>query len=223
MPYPSEPRLIVLHGLRLKGVADTGALAQAVGLAIRQVGEILAALAGEGLARERTGALTGWSLTPAGRAEHGRLVGQELDAARARGAITGAYHRFRALNAGALDACSRWQVRDVGGWPVRNDHADLAYDAAVVADLAALEQAAQPVCSDLAARLERYGGYGGRLRHAVEHVEAGDGDWFTRPAMPSFHTVWFELHEDLLTTLGLDRTSEAAIGFEPETTSTGAF
>jgi hypothetical protein len=26
--------------------------------------------------------------------------------------------------------------------------------------------------------------------------------------IPSFHTVWFELHEDLLATLGLDRSAE---------------
>jgi hypothetical protein len=27
--------------------------------------------------------------------------------------------------------------------------------------------------------------------------------------MPSFHTVWFELHEDLLATLGLERSTES--------------
>jgi hypothetical protein len=26
--------------------------------------------------------------------------------------------------------------------------------------------------------------------------------------VPSFHTVWFELHEDLLATLGLERSDE---------------
>jgi hypothetical protein len=38
--------------------------------------------------------------------------------------------------------------------------------------------------------------------------------------MPSFHTVWFELHEDLLTTLGLDRGAEAEA--PTESTTTGA-
>jgi pyruvate, orthophosphate dikinase len=43
----------------------------------------------------------------------------------------------------------------------------------------------------------------------VKRVEAGEGDWFAKPVMPSFHTVWFELHEDLLTTLGLERSDES--------------
>ena len=90
--------------------------------------------------------------------------------------------------------------------PVVNDHRDAAYDAGVVDDLARLQRRADPVVDELAGTLARYGGYGPRLRRAVEHVEAGDGDWFTKPSLPSYHTVWFELHEDLLTTLGLDRT-----------------
>lgn len=220
MPYPSDPRLIVLHDLRLKGVARQDVLARATGLDGGEVAAILAGLAADGLAVEHRGALDGWSLTPAGRAEQGRLVGAEVDAAGARATVAGAYGRFRALNAGALDACSRWQVRDVAGHAVRNDHTDTAYDARVVADLAAVERRARPLCDDLAAALERYGRYGDELHHAVERVEAGDRDWFTRPLMPSFHTVWFELHEDLLTTLGLDREDEA--GNETETTSTGA-
>jgi hypothetical protein len=209
MSHPSDPRLRLLVALRVKGVGALDALAEATGLEPTDVAAPLADLAADGLAREHTGALAGWALTPAGRAEHARLAGTEVDRAGARGAVRGAYDGFRALNAAVLDACSRWQVRELGGEMVVNDHRDPTYDAAVVADLARLEQRARPVLSTLAASLDRYGGYGPQLRRAVERVEAGDGDWFTRPVMPSFHTVWFELHEDLLTTLGLDRESEA--------------
>jgi hypothetical protein len=156
----------------------------------------------------RQGLLPGWSLTAAGRDEHTRLVGRELDAAGARAAVTAAYERFRVLNAGVLDACSRWQARRVAGHAVRNDHADPAYDRRVVADLAALHRRVEPVCHDLAGVLARFRHYGPRLRHALSRVEAGDGDWFTKPVIPSYHTVWFELHEDLLITLGTDRTAE---------------
>jgi hypothetical protein len=209
MSHPSDPRLRLLVTLRVKGVAGADALADATGLPPGEVAALLADLAADGLAREHTGALAGWGLTPAGRAEHTRLAAAEVDAAGARGAVRGAYEGFRALNAAVLDACSRWQVRERGGQMVVNDHRDRTYDAAVVADLARLEQRARPVLSTLAASLDRYGGYGPQLRRAVQHVEAGEGDWFTRPVMPSFHTVWFELHEDLLSTLGLDRESEA--------------
>jgi len=208
MSRPSEPRLLVLHGLRLKGVARPDALAAATGLPAGEVSGRLRALAAESLVERRTGALDGWVLTPAGRAEHGRLAAAEVDGAGVRPAVSGAYQRFRALNGAVLDACSRWQVREVGGWLVRNDHRDAAYDAAVVDDLARLHRMAQPLLDDLAGALDRYRPYGPRLRHALDRVRAGDVDWFARPGIPSYHTVWFELHQDLLSTLGLDRSAE---------------
>jgi hypothetical protein len=209
MAHRSDPRLLVLHGLRLKGLADAAAIAAGVGLSVADVEACLRGLAAEGLVVHRDAPVAGWSLTPAGRAEHSRLVGREVDAAGVRPAIEGAYERFRALNAGVLDACSRWQVRDIAGTPVRNDHSDPDYDPRVVADLARLHRRVEPLCDDLAATLERYRPYRPRLANAVDKVEAGARDWFTKPRLPSYHTLWFELHEDLLTTLGLDRTAEA--------------
>ncbi len=49
---------------------------------------------------------------------------------------------------------------------------------------------------------------GRRLDNALARVQAGDFDWFTTPVIDSFHTVWFELHEDLLSTLGIERSKE---------------
>ena len=199
----------MLHGLRLKGAGDVEALAEQAGVDPRQVRRQLAALSGEGLAAERDVAPVGWSLTPAGHAAADRAVAAEVEAAGARHAVSAAYDRFRSLNVTALETCSRWQVREVDGRPVLNDHADPSYDAAVVDDLARLQHAVDPVLGDLSSTLGRYHTYAPRLRRAVEKVEAGDGDWFTKPSLPSYHTVWFELHQDLLATLGLDRSAEA--------------
>jgi hypothetical protein len=204
----SDPRLLVLHGLRLKGQAGAAAVAESAGIATAEVESWLARLAADGLVVHRD-IPGGWSLTPAGRAEHDRLVGREIDSAGVRPAIERAYERFRALNGGVLDACSRWQVREIAGTAVVNDHRDREYDARVVADLAALHHRVEPLCEDLAGALDRYRPYRAQLSRAVEKVEAGERDWFTKPRLPSYHTVWFELHEDLLTTLGLDRTAEA--------------
>jgi hypothetical protein len=209
MPPSSDPRLLVLHGLQLKGNAPATVLADTVDLPVADVERELRALAADGLVVERTSPPAGWGLTPAGRETVSRMVAAEVDAAGVRPAVTDAYHRFHALNAAVLDACSRWQVRDVAGTPMLNDHGDPGYDTAVVADLARLQRRADPVVDDLAGTLGRYRAYGPRLRRAVEHVEAGDRDWFTKPSLPSYHTVWFELHEDLLTTLGLDRSAES--------------
>ena len=47
-----------------------------------------------------------------------------------------------------------------------------------------------------------------RCALAMARVAAGEHDFFTKPIIDSFHTVWFELHEDLLTSLGLERSQE---------------
>jgi hypothetical protein len=208
MPRRSEPRLLVLHALRLKGVAGVDTVADAVGVPVRTVRDELTQLADAGLARQRTGALQGWSLTPAGRTEHERLLQDEAAADAVLPRIATAYDMFRQLNPGVLDVCSRWQVRQSKWGPVLNDHTDPAYDGSVIGDLADLHADAVPVCDGLAGSLERYGAYGPRLDHALERVRAGETDWFTKPVIASYHTVWFELHEDLLATLGIDRAAE---------------
>ncbi len=208
MASRSDPRLLVLHGLRLKGQAGATAVAESSGIATAEVEAWLERLAAEGLVVHRQ-TPEGWSLTPAGRAEHSRLVGREIDAAGVRPTVEAGYQRFRALNGAVLDACSRWQVREIAGTAVVNDHRDPDYDARVVGDLASLHNRVEPLCDELAGALERYRPYGDQLSRAVAKVEAGERDWFTKPRLASYHTVWFELHEDLLTTLGLDRTAES--------------
>ena len=61
----------------------------------------------------------------------------------------------------------------------------------------------------LGALLERFGRYGVRLTAAVERVEAGEKEWFTKPLIDSYHTVWMQLHEDLLSAVGVNRADEA--------------
>ena len=208
MPYRSDPRLLVLHGLRLKGVAEAGAVATAIGLPAPAVAAQLDDLARSGLVDRREGLLTGWSLTQAGRLEHDRLLDDELVATRSRPTVEQGYQRFLRLNPGVLDACSRWQVRDVGGRMVRNDHGDGRYDAAVIDDLSTALDGVRPVGDRLAGALDRFRPYAPQLAEAMVRVRSGDGDYVAKPVIPSFHTVWFEMHEDLLVTLGLDRSSE---------------
>jgi predicted ArsR family transcriptional regulator len=210
MATSSDLRTIVLHGLRLKGFADAAAVAEAVGLEEADAKPQLDQLVGDGLASYREGRLSGFALTPAGREEHARLLTAELDASGQRGAVQAAYERFLGINQDLLTICTSWQLREVGGESVVNDHADAAYDAGVVARLADLHSAVTPICTDLASALDRFACYGPRLADALARVQAGDTDWFTKPMIPSYHTVWFELHEDLLATLGIERSSEGS-------------
>jgi hypothetical protein len=202
---PSEPRFLALHRLRVKGFAATADVAVAAGIDGDAAEQLLQELSGEGLVRWKEGRLPPWSLTPDGRAEHRRAVSEELEEAGAKAVVDDAYRRFLVLNPELLEVCTAWQLRGDGGTPVPNDHSDAGYDRQVVERLAAVDGAVQQLVDELAAQLERYGPYGPRLHTALERAQAGDGDWITKPTIDSYHTVWMELHEDLLSTLGIQR------------------
>ena len=212
MAHESEPGFLVLHALRLKGFAEAPALAGAIGVPVEEIEGHLADLAGRELALRRDGRVSGWQLTPAGKVADAAAVAEEIERSAGRAIVDGAYRRFLDLNGDILRVCTAWQMRDQAGRQVVNDHGDAAYDLEVVGRLAAIHERALPVTDDLGACLARFGRYGDRLGAALERVQAGEGEWFTKPVLDSYHTVWFELHEDLLSTLSLERSTEAQVG-----------
>ena len=48
------------------------------------------------------------------------------------------------------------------------------------------------------------GVYAERLDAALRRARDGDMSWLTRPMVDSYHTVWFELHEELIGLAGSD-------------------
>jgi hypothetical protein len=115
-----------------------------------------------------------------------------------------AYEAFGSMNREVIQVCTDWQVRP-GGAP--NDHTDAAYDWSVIDRLETLDDRAGPLLRRLARADARFGEYRGRLRAARQRIVDGERDWLTSPRVDSYHTVWMELHEELLTALGLERTS----------------
>jgi hypothetical protein len=210
MSAPSDPRTLVMHGLRLKGFAEPAAIAEVVSLPESDTKSMLDQLVGEQLASYRDGRLSGFTLTPAGRTEHARRLSEELDAHGVRDAIHAAYAQFLRHNGDLLAVCTAWQLREDDGPSTINDHSDPAYDAKVIEQLARVHAHVEPICKELAGSLLRFANYGPRLTEALGRVQAGDIDWFTKPMIASYHTIWFELHEDLLATLGIERGQEAA-------------
>jgi hypothetical protein len=201
----AEAELLALLGLRLHGFASADAVAEVVRVEVALVEEVLHRGRDLGWVRHREGRMTGWSLTPQGRSEGERRLAAQLEARGCRPVVEACYARFRTLNVEVLAACTDWQLRAP---TTVNDHLDAAYDAAVVDRLARLHVRAQQVCDDLGAALERFEPYGHRLHAALARVRAGDREWFTGVRIPSYHAVWFELHENLLATLGIDRSRE---------------
>ena len=208
MPAESSPRLLALHGLRLKGIAEPDLVAATVGASVEPIRAELDALAGAGLVTYRYGRMSGYLLTPEGRTAGAQLLADELASTATKPAIEAAYAQFLGINGELLEVCTAWQLRSVGGSTEVNDHGDASYDAGVTARLERLHAAAGPVLERLADALARFDGHRRRLDTAVERVLAGEHDYFTKPMFPSYHSCWFELHEDLLATLGTERARE---------------
>jgi hypothetical protein len=200
----------VLLRLRLVGFAGADRVATGTGLSPEAAGRALEALSERGWARFRDGRLagvvSGWSLTPAGRAAVEDRLAAEIDGAGCRVAVDRGYRRFLELNRPLLEAVTQWQLRDGR----LNDHTDPEHDQRVLTLITRINEKIGPVLADLADCLERYDGYRARLDGAIDRARRGETAFVDGALIDSYHTVWFELHEDLLATLGLDRSHEHA-------------
>ncbi|WP_335337368.1 transcriptional regulator [Microbacterium sp. No. 7] len=208
--HDSPPSLLVLHAVRSLGFTDPAAIARRTGVGHDTAVEILRDAEQRGWVRHDAFAgLEGWSLTEEGRAENQRRLAEERTGADPDDVIGSLYRDFLPLNAHLVSACTDWQVRPVGDDRLApNDHADPAWDARVLEELAALSAALAPLVARLADVLTRFAGYDTRFDTALRRARAGQNEWVDRTDVDSCHRVWFQLHEDLIATLGIDRRTE---------------
>jgi hypothetical protein len=189
-------------------MADARAVADRFALDLEVVQELLLDYEAFGwITRARFADVDGWALTAAGRAENERRLAAELDQTGVRSEVLAAHDVFIALNSGFLATVKDWQIRPAEADPLAvNDHTDKRWDARVLEELHGLDARLRPVSEQLESALERFAGYSERYSAALDRVDRGDGAWVAQPKIDSCHTVWMELHEDLLATLGLERT-----------------
>ena len=150
----------------------------------------------------------GYRITPTGRMRCGELIDAEHRAAD-QSAVTAIYENFCEHNKELKAVITDWQTR---GPNQPNDHSDGEYDHAVLDRLAALHQRVLPLLDQIGDVAPRLRHYKRRLQRAVDAVVAGDHTYVSRPILDSYHTVWFELHEDLIGLAGLTRAAEAEAG-----------
>lgn len=108
------------------------------------------------------------------------------------------YERFLAANQPFKSFCF--------AWPDLSD--DQRHEK--VGELASLVERVQPVVARTAKLMPQFADYGPRLTAAMEAVEDGDHAMVTAIDRDSVHTVWMELHEEYLTTLGISREQEGS-------------
>ena len=207
MTTGSATDLLVLHAVRLAGMADDHQVAARYGLDQAATSELLLDLQAYGwVSRVDFAGTGGWTLTDTGRRRNEQQLAAELARVGAAAVVAAVHRDFLPSNARLLRATTDWQLRPSASDPLApNRHDDPDWDARVIDDLTRICDDLDELEPRLTARLSRFAGYHARFTGALTRVRDGDDSWVTRIREDSCHTVWMELHEDLIATLGLQR------------------
>ena len=182
--------------------SGAAAVAAAIGLAEAEVREALDEAVAKGRAARAGEA---YSLTPVARVALDGAYSRLFAAQRADAAFAAAHERFEAINRELKQLMTAWQTIEIDGESVLNDHTNKDYDDRLIDRLGALHERAEAILRQLAAGLPRLAIYARKLEAALEKAEDGAIEWVSGAKIESYHTVWFELHEDLLRILGRTR------------------
>jgi hypothetical protein len=144
--------------------------------------------------------------TPAGSAAAAELVRIPAGSSEEQ-EIDKLFDAFLPINRRLRDVCSAWQTRPDGS---PNQHDDFGYDDAVRERLDEVHSSIGPVLRRLAAIAPRLGGYRPRLQEALDKFDEGEANWLASPLLDSYHTVWMQLHQELIMMLGLTRAEDEA-------------
>lgn len=195
--------LTVLQGVRLKGRIGEVDLVATLGEDSVDVAATVAQLTTAGLlVHNKT-----LRLSPEGRERLNVLLAEERSGID-QSVLAKSYDDFRTVNNTFKALVSDWQIRD--GQP--NPHDDADYDAGVLGRLDGVHEQVLPIIAVVTTLVPRLSSYGQKLDAALAKVKAGDTIWLARPIIDSYHTVWFELHEELIAASGLTREEEARAG-----------
>lgn len=193
---------LALHGLAVKKMGDADDVARIMQLDAGATRTALDAAVDRG---EVMAAKGRYMLTPQGRQRLDDLYPSACADLRADEDFITAFERFERVNIELKDLMTRWQTRTIGGEQIPNDHSDPDYDDQVIDELGRLHDDVDPILRRMAGTVARLDVYRQRLADAYDRVLAGDHDHVSGAKIDSYHTVWFELHEDLLRLLGRQR------------------
>jgi pyruvate,orthophosphate dikinase len=199
----------VLRAVVFKGRATADALCPALRASADVVASELAALTAAGLVEPTPGERV--KPTDAGRERVVATYAEERAGCEQH--MADVLDGFHAPNTVFKEVVTAWQLRKVDGADVPNDHSDVEHDSAVLRRLRDdVHCAIVPVVNNASTALPRLSLYGERFEEAIARIDAGDHQYIAHPLVDSYHTIWFELHEDLIRLAGRDRATEAAAG-----------
>ncbi|HSS93787.1 MAG TPA: pyruvate, phosphate dikinase [Candidatus Dormibacteraeota bacterium] len=198
----------VIRALLIKGSSTVDGLAASLLSNPEQLRPQLESLTADGLVDSFAG---GFRLTTSGKTKgEAHLAADQLRWGDVKAGA--ALDAFATLDHRMKEAVTAWQLREVDGAQLVNDHSDAAYDTNVLDRLAGLHHDAAAWLSSIGDAPPAVGRYLIRLERALAMARAGDQRFVASPRVDSFHGVWFELHEDLILLAGRSRADEAAAG-----------
>jgi hypothetical protein len=199
----NEELYLVLHGLAIKKYATAEAVAGLIGLDPVRVAALLAESVSRGRVLQTQDR---YCLAPMARVTLDGLYSRFCAELRDNAEFVHGCEEFERVNVTLKSLITDWQVLSIGGARVANDHSDAGYDERIVDRLGALHEGAEAMLARLARHLPRLAIYARKLQIALEKAEDGAIEWVSDARIESYHTLWFELHEDLLRLLGRVRT-----------------
>ena len=122
------------------------------------------------------------------------------------------YEDFCAQNDSFKQLVTDWQIKIIDGEQQLNDHTDEAYDQEIIRRLTELDQVVAPIFQKAANIAPRLGRYLERFENALTQLQSGNHSFLAAPLKDSYHTIWFEMHEELILLCGRNRADEAAAG-----------
>jgi hypothetical protein len=197
-----EDRELAFHGLAIKRHASPEAVAGLMGMSVDHAAGILATAVTGGRAIETKG---GYALTPLARLSLEARYALHFSNLRDNADFVSAYEAFERVNKTLKQVITDWQTLDIGGVRTSNDHSNKAHDEAIIDRLGQVHETVEPLLDKLSQHLPRLAIYSKKLLQALEAAEDGEIDWVSDIRRESYHTVWFELHEDLLRIMGCER------------------
>ena len=199
----------VVRALAIKGYVTADMLAPALGVSEDDARDLLDRLVADGIAKESGGM---FSLT-----DDGKALGAEMLRPTARPGVptdaAAALDGFLSLDGRMKTIVTAWQMKEVDGEQVLNDHGDADYDAggprraggAARRRIGLARAAASRAC-----RVCRPTPSGSMPPQRLP--PRATAMYIASPRVDSYHGVWFELHEDLIRLAGKTREEEVAAG-----------
>jgi pyruvate,orthophosphate dikinase len=194
--YRDIGRLDVFRALALKGVSGVDALAHSLQTDRAAVDAIIEE-AGDLVTRNALGLM----LTPDARRWLDKALADERAAVDAS-PFNEMYERFLVFNKDFKILVTEWQTGS-------QDAASLA---ATIDALHTLDATFAPMVHESVGLAPRLRPYAARFAQALHAFTHGDVSMLASPLKDSYHTVWFEYHEELIHLGGRNRAEEEAAG-----------